>query len=96
MDRNRIDFRIHPTHPIRVGWSRQNHLPSLPALSGLRLASPSISQTDLLQPTVGVLKPEGLSLVPEGQGAGVVLAVKAGFRKLRSDVGTGVVGAKPN
>ena len=79
-----------------MGWSRRNHLPSLLALSELRLASPSILQMVPLQPIVGVLKPRKLSWAPEGQGVGVVLAAEARLRKLRSDVGTGFVGVKPD
>ena len=51
---------------------------------------------DLLRPIEAVWKPEGLSSVSEGEGVGVALAVEAGFRKLRPDVGINFVGAKPD
>ena len=95
-DWNRIDFRIHPFHPIRVGWSWRNRLLSLLAQSELLSASPSVLQKVLLQPIVGVLKPGKLSWAPEEQGVVVVLAAEARLRKLRPDVGTGFVVVKPD
>ena len=95
-DRNRVDFRILPFFSIRVGSSGRSRLPSLLALWVQRLASPSVLQMDLLRPIEAVWKPEGLSSVSEGQGVGVALAVEAGFRRLRPDVGINFVEAKPD
>ena len=79
-----------------MGSSGRSRLPSLLALWVRRLASHSVLQMDLLRPIEAVWKPEGLPSVPEGQGVGVALAVEAGFRKLRPDVGINFVGAKPD
>ena len=95
-DRNWIDFRIRPFHPIWVGWSWRNRLPSPPARSELPSTLPSVLQKVPLQPIVGVLKPGKLSWASEGQGLVVVLAVEERLRKLRPDVGTGFVVVKPD
>ena len=76
-NRNPIDFRIRPFHPIHVGWSWRNRLLSPPARSELPSASPSVLQKVPLQPIVGVLKPRKLSWASEGQGVVVVLAAEA-------------------
>ena len=39
---NRIDFRIRPSHPIRVEWSLQNHLLTPPTQLVLSSTSPSV------------------------------------------------------
>ena len=63
-DRNRIDFWIRPSHPIRVEWSWQNHLPTPPARSVILSASPSVlREVHLLKmkPVMGVVKLGALS-----------------------------------
>ena len=100
VDRNRIDFRIRPSHPIWVEWSWQNHLPTHPARSVLLSALPSVLREVPLKMelVVGVVELGALSWAPEGQGVEVavgVLAVEARSRRPMQDVGTGFVVVKP-